>query len=269
MGILYDRLLILLNENSQDSTFYHIALVMLQNMASLKFLAINEVAELCCVSKSTISKFIRALGYEDYSEFRVAAEFKDNKYHNSYNYIEDVMGYLKHHTVEEYAHQMAADIEETAATLDWTMIDRLVDDLIAYKKVIALGMMFSGTAAMDLQIKLGYCGKFIAANIDDIKQTQNVMRADRETLLIVFSDSGQYLNRYETIEDFYHKDVFNTTKAKIVLITSDEQMAKDPRVSYSILFPRGKGVRTHRTTYPLLSDMIAWRYREKTHKELE
>ena len=32
MGILYDRLLILLNESSSDSTFYHIALTMLQNM---------------------------------------------------------------------------------------------------------------------------------------------------------------------------------------------------------------------------------------------
>ena len=56
MGILYDRLLILLNESSSDSTFYHIALAMLQNMELLHSLAINEVADLCRVSKSTISK---------------------------------------------------------------------------------------------------------------------------------------------------------------------------------------------------------------------
>lgn len=43
MGILYDRLLILLNESSSDSTFYHIALTMLQNMKLLHSLAINEV----------------------------------------------------------------------------------------------------------------------------------------------------------------------------------------------------------------------------------
>ena len=61
MGILYDRLLILLNESSSDSTFYHIALAMLQNMELLHSLAINEVADLCRVSKSTISKFIKNL----------------------------------------------------------------------------------------------------------------------------------------------------------------------------------------------------------------
>lgn len=85
-------------------------------------------------------------------------------------------------------------------------------------------------------------------------------------MLIVFSDSGQYLNRYDAIEDFYDKGIFNTTKAKTVLITSDEKMAHDPRVAYSILFHRGGNVHTHRTTFPFVTDMIAWRYYEKSHK---
>ena len=79
-------------------------------------------------------------------------------------------------------------------------------------------------------------------------------------------DSGQYLNRYDAIEDFYDKGIFNTTKAKTVLITSDEKMAHDPRVAYSILFHRGGNVHTHRTTFPFVTDMIAWRYYEKSHK---
>ena len=49
-------------------------------------------------------------------------------------------------------------------------------------------------------------------------------------------------------------------------ITSDEKMAHDPRVAYSILFHRGGNVHTHRTTFPFVTDMIAWRYYEKSHK---
>lgn len=267
MGILYDRLLILLNESSSDSTFYHIALAMLQNMELLHSLAINEVADLCSVSKSTISKFIRALGYEDYAEFREAARLEENKYHVSYNFSVDVIGYLESHSVQEYTQEIAKDIRLTAQQLDWDAVDRLVDDLIHYKKVFALGMMFSGTAAIDLQIKLGRCGKFIVAPRNDIQQMDNVARADEDTLLIVFSESGQYLNRYDAIEDFYDKGIFNTTKAKTVLITSDEKMAHAPRVAYSILFRRGDEVHTHRTAYPFISDMIAWRYREATCKK--
>lgn len=265
MGILYDRLLILLNETSSDSTFYHIAMVMLQNMRLLHRLAINEVADLCCVSKSTISKFIRALGYEDYAEFREAARIAENKYHVSYNFAVDVIGYLEKHTVQEYTQEIAKDIQLTAQQLDWTAIERLVQDLIHYEKVFALGLMFSATAATDLQTKLGRCGKFIVATRNDLMQADNIARADENTLLIVFSESGQYLNRYHEIDDFYHKDIFNATKAKIVLITSDEEMAHDPRVTYSILFRRGDKVHTHRMTYPFLTDMIAWRYYEATH----
>ena len=143
MGILYDRLLILLNESRSDSTFYHIALAMLQNMELLHSLAINEVADLCRVSKSTISKFIRALGYEDYAEFREAARLEENKYHVSYNFSVDVIGYLESHSVQEYTQEIAKDIQLTAQQLDWDAVDRLVDDLIYYKKVFALGMMFS------------------------------------------------------------------------------------------------------------------------------
>ena len=133
MGILYDRLLILLNESSSDSTFYHIALAMLQNMELLHSLAINEVADLCRVSKSTISKFIRALGYEDYAEFREAARLEENKYHVSYNFSVDVIGYLESHSVQEYTQEIAKDIQLTAQQLDWDAVDRLVVDLIYYK----------------------------------------------------------------------------------------------------------------------------------------
>ena len=109
----------------------------------------------------------------------------------------DVIGYLESHSVQEYTQEIAKDIQLTAQQLDWDAVDRLVDDLIYYKKVFALGMMFSGTAAMDLQIKLGRCGKFIVAPRNDIQQMDNVARADEDTLLIVFSDSGQYLTGAE------------------------------------------------------------------------
>lgn len=263
MGILYARLLILLNESEADSTFYHIAMTMLRSMQELSRLGIDELSRRCSVSKSTISKFIRTLGYADYAEFRVAAEFEDNKYHNAFNYINDVMGYLSCHNSREYARQMADDLIATEAALDHAAIDRLADDLIRFQKVGAVGMMFSGAAAIDLQIKLGYCGKFIVANLNDVKQMEFVQRADAETLIIVFSDSGQFLDRYENIDDFYNKNVFHLTKAKVVLITSEQARAGDPRVAYSILFRHTGPVRTHREVYPLLNDLIAHRYREK------
>ena len=57
MGILLVRLIDVINEYSEDSTFYSIAYTMLLNFDNLQNLSINDVANLCHVSKSTISKF--------------------------------------------------------------------------------------------------------------------------------------------------------------------------------------------------------------------
>ena len=71
MGILLVRLIDVINEYSEDSTFYSIAYTMLLNFDNLQNLSINDVANLCHVSKSTISKFVRSLNFEDYSDFKV------------------------------------------------------------------------------------------------------------------------------------------------------------------------------------------------------
>ena len=83
MGILLVRLIDVINEYSEDSTFYSIAYTMLLNFDNLQNLSINDVANLCHVSKSTISKFVRSLNFEDYSDFKAEAYFKENRFNNS------------------------------------------------------------------------------------------------------------------------------------------------------------------------------------------
>ena len=58
---LHRRLLYILNENLPGSTWYCIAMKMLQYYGDLDMISIEEMASLCAVSKSTISKFIRGL----------------------------------------------------------------------------------------------------------------------------------------------------------------------------------------------------------------
>lgn len=269
MGILYTRLLIVLNDRDLHSTDYHIALVMLQNMQRLAELSIQELAGLGNVSKSTISKFIRELGYEDFADFRNAAIFEDNKYHNSFNFVQDVMGFLEEHPTDSYFLEVLRDMQESYASLDWAAVDRLVADLAQHERVAAFGMMFSETAALDLQIKLGYNGKFIFTSMSDRKQMEFLRQADENTLILVFSDSGDYLNRYRNIRDFVRKSDFDDTKGKVVLITSNPEAAQDPRVAYSVLYRRTGTLHTHRMVYQLLTDLVAYRYRVylKEHSE--
>ena len=95
MGNLLNRLLIMLNDNDLYSTNYHIAMTLLMNFFSLYKLSIGEVADLCNVSKSTISKFIRILNFEDYADFKASALFKENRYGFNLNYNQNIAEYIE------------------------------------------------------------------------------------------------------------------------------------------------------------------------------
>lgn len=267
MGMLYKRLLSVLNEKSSDSTAYHIAMVMLKIMEELSSLSINEIADRCSVSKSTISKFIRSIGYEEFSDFREAAIIEENKNHNMGIFGINVMNFIRTKGMDSYVLAVQRDIMETYQRMDWDSIDRLVKDIYLYKHVASFGLLFSETAAMDLQIKLAYCNKFIITSNNDLRQNEYIEKAGKDTLLIIFSDSGNYMDNYRTIEDFTNKTAMKKTKAKVVLITSNARMREDPRVAYIVHYQKTTALHTHRILYGFVTDLIAYQYHEYVAKK--
>lgn len=260
MGILVNRLLAILNEQNPETTYYYIAVTILEHITQIGDMNINEIAELCNTSKSTISKFIRTLGYEDFSNFKYAMEMEKNRYRRSDSYIHDVSSYLEDHTYEEYAKVLARDVLANVKNMDLDGLRRLAGDIFQYRHIGAFGLMFSETAAIDLQTKLGRLGKFIMSNMDDLKQYQYIKSAEQDTLIIIFSESGTFMERYEMTDPATGESVFSSTKAKLVMITANEKKAKDHRLSYIVRFRYTDKVHTHRILYPFLTDVLVNEY---------
>jgi DNA-binding MurR/RpiR family transcriptional regulator len=261
MSILLNRLLVILNDEKLDSIYYHIAFTLLVNLDRINTMYIAEIAELCAVSKSMISKFVRAIGFEDYKEFVAAAPFIENKYRNDLNYNKNIMGYLDNNGIDSYLNIIKDDIVNFENSLDMESIDELAQDLISYKYVAAFGLLYSETAALDLQTKLAYNKKFIVTHLNDVKQDEYIMNADEKTLIIIFSNSGDYIDKYRMSEGKPKKSCFYKTKAKVVLITSNEKMKDDPRVDLCIPICYTTNIQTHSIIFQLLTDVITHRYR--------
>ena len=79
MELLIIRLLTLLNSETADSTTFHIATVMLEHYQQIANLSIAEMASLANVSKSTLSKFSRKLGFDDYHDLKDNALFAEKR----------------------------------------------------------------------------------------------------------------------------------------------------------------------------------------------
>ncbi len=263
MYILYQRLATLINGEDADTTEYHIASVMMENMDHIVENSIGEIAKLCNVSKSTISKFVRGLGFEDYTDFKWAAmgEKKKEIYTKDGSTI-NITDFICQNGVNTYMDVLARDIRHLFEGADFRKIDALVRDIHEYKKVAAFGEVYSETAALNFQYKMSLYRKFVYTTIDDMKQTRYIENAEEDTVLVIFSNSGRYINVYSRLEGCPKKTCFDKTKAKVVLVTSNEKMRDDPRVDDCLILDYSDKVQNHPILYQLLIEQIALRYQQ-------
>lgn len=261
MGPLIIRLLTLLNNEDTSSTYYHIAETILSNYDSIDKSSISDVAALCNVSKSTISKFARSIGFNDYFDLRKSSTFTENKYHFDLNYISNIINPIETNGYDDYLDAIIKDITAFKDQSNMNSINDLAKCLVEYDKVGAFGLLFSESAAIDFQYKLAYSGKFIVTYQSDIKQIEFIEQADEDTLLIIFSNSGGFLQRQQLREDIPYKSIFNNTKAKIFVITANEDVRNFSFVHDIILFPHKTIFQTHPFIYQIVMDFIVSKYR--------
>ncbi|MBY9077348.1 MurR/RpiR family transcriptional regulator [Paenibacillus sp. CGMCC 1.18879] len=264
MSILYNRLIATMNEETAGSVEYCIATKMIENINLISEVSIGKMAELCSVSKSKISNFIRDLGFDDYSDFRLEAYRERQKE----VYIEDgstvnVTDFMLEYGTEHYIEILRQDMSNLLSKIDYAQIAELVTNIHEYKKVAAFGKCYSETAAMNLQYKMSFYRKFIYTTINDRKQDKYIEEADENTLLIIFSNKGRYISMHQSMDGNPEKECFNKTKAKVVLITSCQEMEHDPRIDLFIGYHHSAKVQNHPFLYQLIIELIAVEYQKK------
>lgn len=262
MGILIVRLLAALNSEKIDSTYYHIAFTLLKHYEQISSKSIGEIANLCNVSKSTISKFARQLGFDDYLDLKEASHFVENRFNNKKNFNDNVLGFINDNGLEGYKTALKNDIDELLEKIYSPQIIRIARDLKAYKVVGAFGLLFSELSANDLQYKLAYNNKYIVTFQDDKKQEAFIQEADEETLIIIYSNSGTFIEKQQIRLGQPKKNYFDKLKAKIVMITSNPEAINHPNVDYIILIPHTTSMQTHGIINQVLNDLIAFEYRK-------
>lgn len=261
MGLLIYRLLNLVNAADSDSTYRHIASVLLEHYDEIGIRSIGEMSALCRVSKSTLSKFSKDIGFDNYIELKDSASFIENRFNFDQNYLSNIVTTMQTNGFDFYLNAVLKDVETFKDNLDMEAIDRLAQDLVRYEKVAAFGLLFSGTAALDLQGKLAYSKKFIYTSQHDKQQDDFILQADEDTLLIIFSNSGNFITKYQMSEVGAPKKVFRKTRGKVFLITSNPEMQQHPDVDDTILFANSTFIQTHSVLYQIIMDLLVMRYR--------
>ncbi len=176
MKDLFYRLIIFLNTASEKDTNYNIALFMANNFYRISTMRISELADACYVSPATISRFCRALGYENFAHLKqecMSFHADTKKFNNLINIPLKMMKQTK-------------TLLQLPATLDWKVIDQVLRLIHDTKEIALFGTQFSNSAAIHFQTDLLMLEKFSLAYMDGERQLECAKKMSSDGLAIIF-----------------------------------------------------------------------------------
>ena len=258
MKNLFYRLMIYLDTASETDTNYFIALFMANNFYRIPDMRISELAEECFVSPATISRFCRALGYENFAHLKQECNsfYSNNKkFNNLINIDLECMAHSPEKATEEFAQQIIESTQEISKILDWKILDEVLHLIHDHEEVAFFGTQFSTSAAILLQTDLLMLEKFTIAYMDSERQLECAKQMTEDSVAIVISLNGNF-------EHVGHKvlQYLNKSKCHIVWITSTHEDNLGIPVEYKVLV--GGSLKNKTTKHALLTavQLMSLRY---------
>ena len=160
-----------------------VAEAVLADPARISESSITAVARMCQTSETTVLRFCRAIGLAGYPELRIAlaraAQFEETDHGNGAPLTGDISpNDPLSDVIAKITHADARSIEDTAATLDVTVLQKAVDAVVAASRIDIYGMGASGLVGQVLHQKLHRIGlvSFVAADGNLALTSADVLR---------------------------------------------------------------------------------------------
>lgn len=258
MKSLFYRLIIYLDTANENDTNYNIAWFMANNFYRISQMKINELAQACFVSPATISRFCRALGYENYAHLKQECKqfhSNDKKFNNLIDIPLHLMKDNPQQATHEYIQQVKQNLEEFPSYLDWNEIDASLKLIHDTPVVAFFGIQFSQSAALHFQTDLLMLEKFSVAYMDVERQLECAKSLDKDSLAIIVTVNGRFTSSSQKILSYLKK-----SNCKIILITANSSLDIPLHIDHTILLGNNKSGKTGKHTLLTLMELMSLRY---------
>lgn len=208
---LLTSLLSILNKNDENDTDFVIAKFILENLNETDKMSIYKVAEECYVSRSSIQRFIKKIGYDSFTQMK-------NSIAEVVLHEGALLDYTDHTDYTSYVIESAADMaNDIASTAQNGTLKKLTDLFMKADNVVILTAEDSAHACRFLQQQLLACGKLIRIVTSANSNLTILNTLTENDLLMVCSISGNFALAIN--------DLLNDIKSKKCLITLNRTTA--------------------------------------------
>lgn len=183
---LFSSLLTFLNRNDEGSPECILSMYMLEHLHELGHLSIYKIAEDCYLSRSSVQRFIRTLGYDSFTSLKASLP-ETERHQQAFIDYADHTDYSAFLACELNA--MAADINETCVERNLAPFAHRIHDA---HEVVILTAEDSSSAARTFQQAMLSTGKLIRLITSSATSLSPLARLTEGALLIVCSTTGNY-----------------------------------------------------------------------------
>ena len=236
--MLYGKLPIVflstLASEKKDSTNSQIATYLLNHLDDIKNIGIQEMAKECSVAMSSISRFCKEIGLNDFNELRellISTKMNFEQYSSSSK---------AKNRLEEYSLKVKESITMVEKSIDMQQIDALCKEIQKYQQVGIFGLLM--------------LGKQTYSHISYKQQLQYISSTNEDDLLIIFSYTGCYFD-YPDIRTLKNK----LKKPQIWLISSKKESYPD-FIDHVITFDSKRDQNSHPYQLQFIASLIAQEY---------
>ena len=241
----------------QDSTNGRIAAYILEHLDEIKDSSIRDLAAKTYVSISSISRFCRDIGLNDFTEL------KELVASTSLNFEVCSQAASPQEQKEDYVAAVQESLEKVRGSLDMELLYRLAQDIRAYKNVAIFGMLKAETVAMNLQSDLTMLGKISTTKLRFSEQSNYLKEAGPDDLIIIFSFTGIYYD-YGMPKNY---EATRSKRPKLYFITSDPNAKNNPAYDEVIWFDSLQNQAAHPYQLQLIGSLIAQCYAHLIQEE--
>lgn len=258
MKNLFYRLIIFLDTATENDTNYNIALFMANNFYRIASMRISELADECFVSPATISRFCRALGYENFAHLKQECHTfhsPDKKFNNLIHIPLDIMKDNPQQATYEYIHQVIDHMMILPEVLDWNEIDETLKLIHDSDSVAFFGTQFSQSAAMHFQTDLLMLEKFTMVYMDSSRQLECAKSLTKDSVAIIVTVNGYFVGSSHKTLQYIKK-----SGCKVVLMSANDDCDLNIHIDHRILLGDCQKFKTGKHTLLTVVELMALRY---------
>lgn len=201
MGSLADKLLWFVNTTLVHDTNYQIATKMLDHYSQIKKMNLSEMAELCYVSKSAITRFCHFIGFENFQKFQTAL---GQKFDIGADYTKEFQKNMLESPADadaQYCEDICANIKSVLSEDNQKQLAEIVKDLHECRRIVFLSHHFLWDVGHYFQSKMMMMGRYVEQFIDYDTQLESIATLKEQDVVIICSVGGSYPSRYVNIWD--------------------------------------------------------------------